>query len=192
MQEVSFRYDPGSPWVLQNITMAVQPGQKVGLVGRTGSSKSTLVKLLIGLYPPTQGEIYFDGVLLSRLNYRSVRRQMGVVLQKAFLFSGSIRENIAFNEPSLPLSAVQHAARLALIHGDIVQMPMGYEPVWRKGAPAYPADNANALPWRGHAPRPRRFCYSMKRPVIWMPSPSTTLNKTSAVCAQPVWSSPIG
>jgi ATP-binding cassette subfamily B protein len=127
LQDISFRYDPQSPWVLQNITLAVEPGQKVAFVGRTGSGKSTLAKLLLGLYPPTQGEIYFDGVPLSRLNYRSVRRQIGVVLQEAFLFSGSIRENIAFNEPALPLSAVQYAARMAVIHSDIVQMPMGYE-----------------------------------------------------------------
>jgi ABC-type multidrug transport system fused ATPase/permease subunit len=68
-------------------------------VGRTGSGKSTLALLLLGLYPPTEGEILYDGIPLQRLNYRELRSQFGVVLQEPFLFSGSIRRNIAFGNP---------------------------------------------------------------------------------------------
>jgi ATP-binding cassette subfamily B protein len=126
-RNVSFRYDPQGPMVLQNLTFAVEPGQKVALVGRTGSGKSTLAMLLLGLYAPTEGVILYDGVPLSRLSLPSVRGQFGVVMQEAFLFSGSIRENIAFNDPRMPLDRVVRAAQLAGIHEEIVQWPLGYE-----------------------------------------------------------------
>jgi ABC-type bacteriocin/lantibiotic exporter with double-glycine peptidase domain len=113
--------------VLRNVSLTIEPGQKVALVGRTGSGKSTLAMLLLGLYAPTEGEILYDGVPLQRLNYRAVRSQFGVVLQEPFLFSGSIRQNIAFSNPDLALEQVIEAARLAAIHEDIIRMPMGYE-----------------------------------------------------------------
>jgi len=127
LKNVSFRYDPQGPMVLKNVSFTLEPGQKVALVGRTGSGKSTLAMLLLGLYPPTEGEILYDGVPLSRLALPSVRSQFGVVMQEAFLFSGSIRENIAFNDPTMPLEQVVRAAQLAGIHDEIVQWPMGYE-----------------------------------------------------------------
>lgn len=99
----------------------------MALVGRTGSGKSTLAMLLLGLYRPTEGEILYDGVPLEHLNYRMLRSQFGVVLQESAVFSGSIRQNIAFNSPALPLEQVMEAARLAAIHNDILRMPMGYE-----------------------------------------------------------------
>lgn len=127
VQRVSFKYDANSSYVLRDISFTVKPGQKVALVGRTGSGKSTLIRLLLGLYLPTEGEVFYDGISLDRLNYRALRNQCGVVLQESFLFKESIRHNIAFNEPSLPLERVIKAARLASIHDDIMQMPMGYE-----------------------------------------------------------------
>src|SRR5581483_8143731 len=80
LKHVSFHYDPNAPWVLHDITLRIHPGQKVALVGRTGSGKSTLGKLLLGLYLPTEGEIYYDGIPLRSLNYQDVRRQFGVVM----------------------------------------------------------------------------------------------------------------
>jgi ATP-binding cassette, subfamily B, bacterial len=103
LKQVSFRYDPQAPVVLHNLSISIQPGQKIALVGRSGSGKSTLAKLLLGLYLPTTGEILYDGIPLSALNWRSLRSQFGVVLQEPFLFSGSIRHNIAVNNPQLPL-----------------------------------------------------------------------------------------
>ena len=127
LKQVSFRYDPQAPLVLHQISLSVQPGQKIALVGRSGSGKSTLAKLLLGLYVPTTGEILYDGIPLSNLNWRSLRSQFGVVLQEPFLFSGSIRHNIAVNNPNLPLDQVQKVTQLAVLHDEIMQMPMGYE-----------------------------------------------------------------
>ena len=124
---VSFRYDPNAPLVLEDISISIEPGQKVAIVGRTGSGKSSLGKLLLGLYPPTSGEILYDGIPLEDLNYRTLRSQFGVVLQESLLFSGSIRQNIAFNDPALEFDKVLAAARLAVIDEDIEAMPMGYE-----------------------------------------------------------------
>jgi ABC-type bacteriocin/lantibiotic exporter with double-glycine peptidase domain len=127
VRQVDFQYDANAPLVLQNISLRIEPGQKVALVGRTGSGKSTLARLLLGLYVPTRGEIHYDGKSLQDLNYRTVRRQWGVVLQESFIFSGSIRENIAFNNPAMTIKEVAIAAQLAVIHDDIIKMPMGYE-----------------------------------------------------------------
>jgi ABC-type bacteriocin/lantibiotic exporter with double-glycine peptidase domain len=127
LKHINFRYDPQSPLVLRNISVTIEPGQKVALVGRTGSGKSTLAKLLLGLYTPTDGEILYDDMPLHNLNYRTVRNQFGAVLQEPCLFRGSIRQNIAFNGPNLSLEQVMDAARLAHIHDEILQLPMGYE-----------------------------------------------------------------
>ncbi len=127
LKHVSFRYDPNAPLVLRNISLTIEPGQKIALVGRSGSGKSTLAKLLLGLYLPTTGEILYDGISLQNLNWRSLRSQFGVVLQEPFLFSGSIRQNIMVNNPSISLEQVIQAAKVAEIHEDIVQLPMGYE-----------------------------------------------------------------
>jgi ABC-type bacteriocin/lantibiotic exporter with double-glycine peptidase domain len=127
LRNVSFRYDPNAPLVLRNISLTIEPGQKVALVGRTGSGKSTLAMLLLGLYSPTEGEILYDGVPLQHMDYRALRSQFGVVLQEPFLFSGSIRQNITFSNPNLRLEQVVRAAHLTAVHEEIVQMPMGYE-----------------------------------------------------------------
>ncbi len=133
LKNVNFRYDPNGPLTLRDISITIEPGQKVALVGRTGSGKSTLAKLLLGLYTPDEGEIVFDDLPLASLDYRTVRSQFGVVLQESFLFSGSIRQNIAFNDPDLTLEQVMEAARLAHIHDDIEQMPMGYDTFLAEG-----------------------------------------------------------
>jgi ATP-binding cassette, subfamily B, bacterial len=127
VDNLSFRYGPHSPYVLQDISFTVEPGQKIALVGRTGSGKSTLIKLLLGVYPRSGGEIYYDGVPLDESNYRSLRQHCGVVLQESFLFGESIGSNIAFNDPDVPFERVVKAARLASIHDDIMRMPMGYD-----------------------------------------------------------------
>ena len=127
LQHVSFRYGSQSPDVLKDISVVIQAGQKVALVGRTGSGKSTLGKLLLGLYVPTQGEILYDHIPLRALNYQAVRAQFGTVMQEATVFSGTVRQNIAFNDPTMDLERIAQAARMAALHDDIMSMPMGYE-----------------------------------------------------------------
>jgi ABC-type bacteriocin/lantibiotic exporter with double-glycine peptidase domain len=124
---VSFRYDADSPNVLDGVSLSIQPGQKVALVGRTGSGKSTLAKLLLGLYPPTEGEILYDGIPVRTLNLQQVRAQSGVVLQDSFLFSSSLKDNISFHNRFIPVEQLTRAATIAEIHTDIMQLPMGYE-----------------------------------------------------------------
>ncbi len=133
LTHVNFRYAPNAPVVVRDISITIEPGQKVAIVGRTGSGKSTLVKLLLGLYTPTEGDIRYDGQSLLGLNRRTLRSQIGVVLQEPFLFSGSIRQNIAFNDPGLSLEQVMAAARLAAIDDEILQLPMGYETLIAEG-----------------------------------------------------------
>jgi ABC-type bacteriocin/lantibiotic exporter with double-glycine peptidase domain len=124
---VSFRYSSLAPPVVRDVSLEIRPSQKVAIVGRSGSGKSTLAHLLVGLYPPLAGRVAYDGADLAQLEAHSVRRQIGIVTQDAYLFGSTIRENIALTDPRLPLEAVERAARLACIHDDIAAMPMGYE-----------------------------------------------------------------
>ncbi len=133
LRDVSFRYDANAPWVLRHISLRIGPGQKAALVGPTGSGKSTLAMLLLGLYTPTEGQILYDGIPLDCFDYRTIRNQFGVVLQDSFVFSGSIRQIIAFNDPGLPLERVTDAARMAAIHEEILLMPMAYETLISEG-----------------------------------------------------------
>ncbi|MFI6925026.1 peptidase domain-containing ABC transporter [Nonomuraea spiralis] len=133
LRGVSFRHDPRAPWTVRDVSVTVRPGQKVALVGSSGSGKSTLARLLLALHTPVLGEIRYDGVPAAELNLRTLRRQFGVVTQDPSLFSGSIRENIALNEPGASLERVVAAARLAALHDEIMDMPMGYETMLTDG-----------------------------------------------------------
>jgi ABC-type bacteriocin/lantibiotic exporter with double-glycine peptidase domain len=121
---VGYRYDPDGPAVLRDVSLSVLPGQRVAIVGRTGAGKTTLGMVLLGLYPASEGELLFDGVSLSG---RPVRGQIGVVLQDPFVFSGTIRQNIAFHDPEVDPERIEWAARMACLHEDIVDMPLGYD-----------------------------------------------------------------
>ncbi|QBD83411.1 peptidase domain-containing ABC transporter [Ktedonosporobacter rubrisoli] len=136
LQNVSFAYDPQSPAVLHDISLEIKPRQKVAIVGRTGSGKSTLGSLLLGLYTPTSGDIFYDGMPLRKLNLQAVRSQFGVVTQEADVFSGSIRENITLNDPSMSMEQVIWACQMAAIHDDIMKMPMEYETMVSEGGSA--------------------------------------------------------
>jgi ATP-binding cassette subfamily B protein len=136
LEHVSFRYNADHPEVLHDISLNIEPGQKVALVGHTGSGKSTLGKLLLGLYLPTSGQILYDNFPLSNLDYQDVRRQFGVVMQDTMLFSGTVRQNISLHDPAMEIEQVVQAARLAVIHDDIEQMPMGYETFVSEGGSA--------------------------------------------------------
>lgn len=136
LEHVGFRYAPENPRVLHDINLNIAAGQKVAIVGRTGSGKSTLGKLLLGLYIPTEGHIYYDGLSLQDLQYQEVRRQFGVVLQESAIFSGTIMENILFNNPQMDKEYAVQAAQMSAIHDDIIKMPLGYETPVAEGGSA--------------------------------------------------------
>ena len=126
--KVTFRYHPESDVnTLENISFEVQPGQMIALVGRSGSGKTTISKLVLGLYSPTEGKILIDGYDTSSLSLRSLRSQIGVVDQDTFLFGGTIRENISLGYPEATLEEVIEAAQQARAHEFIKELPMGYE-----------------------------------------------------------------
>ncbi|BAZ12494.1 cyclic nucleotide-regulated ABC bacteriocin/lantibiotic exporter [Calothrix sp. NIES-4071] len=126
--KVTFRYHPESDVnTLENISFEVQPGQMIALVGRSGSGKTTISKLMLGLYPPTEGKILIDGYDVTSLSMQSLRSQIGVVDQDTFLFGSTIRENISVGHPEASLEEVIEAAKLAGAHQFINSLPMGYE-----------------------------------------------------------------
>jgi HlyB family type I secretion system ABC transporter len=136
LKGVSFQYDPHSPKVLKDLNLEISAGQKVAIVGRTGSGKSTLGKLLLGLCMPTEGEVLYDDIPLHTLDFQSVRAQLGVVMQDMHTFSGSIRENLTFNHPDMSMEQITKAARVAALHEDILQMPMRYDTFISEGGNA--------------------------------------------------------
>jgi ABC-type bacteriocin/lantibiotic exporter with double-glycine peptidase domain len=131
--DVSFSYGPLAPTVVSGVSLEIQPGQHIGIVGRSGSGKSTLAHLLLGLYRPTSGHIEFDGLDLAGLDAGSVRRQLGIVTQRPYVFASSVRENIALTNPELPLDVIVEAAKIACVHDDIMAMPMGYDTALHDG-----------------------------------------------------------
>ncbi|MEA5535802.1 ABC transporter transmembrane domain-containing protein [Crocosphaera sp. XPORK-15E] len=125
---VTFRYHPESDLnVLENLSFEIKPGQTVALVGRSGSGKTTISKLVLGLYPPTDGKILIDGQDLNSLSLSSLRQQIGVVDQDTFLFGGTIRDNISLAHPDSTLEEIMEAANLAGADEFIKKLPMGYE-----------------------------------------------------------------
>ena len=125
---VTFRYHSESEInILENISFEIQPEQMVAVVGRSGSGKTTLSKLILGLYPPTDGKVLIDGHDITDVALKSLRSQIGVVDQESFLFGGTIRENISIAHRDAPLEEVIEAASLAGAHEFIQQLPMGYE-----------------------------------------------------------------
>ncbi len=133
LDQVSFRYQPGGPLALENISLSIQSGEHIGIVGASGSGKSTLARLLLRLYIPEQGEVLFDGRPVDTIDLRNLRQQVAVVLQENFLFNRTVRENIALSFPQASLESVIRAAELAGAHDFILQLPMGYDTVLAEG-----------------------------------------------------------
>ncbi len=132
-ENVHFAYDPSHP-VLHGIDFSVEPGQTVALVGPTGAGKTTIVNLVARFYDVTEGRITIDGVDVRDMSMASIRRQMGIVPQNSFLFSGSIRDNIRYGRLDASDAEVEEAARLARADEFIRKLPRGYDsPVGERG-----------------------------------------------------------
>ena len=126
-ENVGFRYFTGGERVLKDVNFMAEPGQTVALLGATGSGKSTIVALIPRFYDVTDGRVTVGGYDVRDVTLDSLRRQIGVVLQETTLFSGTIRENIAFGRPEAPFEEIVAAARAAEAHDFITSFPDGYE-----------------------------------------------------------------
>ena len=124
---ITFRYAPDSPEVIKDLSLTLPAGKVVGLVGRSGSGKSTITKLLQRLYIPERGRVSIDGLDVAHVDVSALRRQMSVVLQENILFNRSIRDNIALAQPATPMENVITAAKMAGAHEFISEMTQGYD-----------------------------------------------------------------
>jgi ATP-binding cassette subfamily B protein RaxB len=127
LKDVSFRYAPSDPDVLRHVSLRIEPGECVAIAGASGGGKTTLVKLMLGVFDPSEGEVWVGGRPLQRMGLSNHRRLIGTVMQDDRLFSGSIADNICFFDPAADGARIEACARQAAIHDDIVEMPMGYE-----------------------------------------------------------------
>lgn len=126
VENLSFRYGDGEPWVLKDCSFTIEAGESVAIVGASGCGKTTLVKLLLGLLSPTEGRIRIGGHDLHKIGPRNVRTIVGAVMQDDQLFAGSVADNISFFDPEMDQARIEQAARLAAVHDEIAAMPMGY------------------------------------------------------------------
>lgn len=133
LNNVYFRYSENSPYVVNNMSLKIKPGEYVAIVGKTGCGKSTLMRLLLGFEKPEKGAIYYDGKDLNRLDLGSLRRNIGSVIQSGGLFQGDIFSNIIITAPHLTLDEAWEAAEIAGIADDIRAMPMGMQTLISEG-----------------------------------------------------------
>lgn len=134
LNNISFRYSENMPLIVDNLSLKIRPGQYVALVGATGCGKSTLMRLMLGFETPQKGAVYYDGKDIAKVDLKSLRRKIGVVMQNGKLFSGDIFSNITISAPWLTLDDAWEAAELAGIADDIRRMPMGMHTIISEGS----------------------------------------------------------
>ena len=135
LENVSFRYSPLDPWILRELSLDIPAGEMLTLTGLSGGGKTTLLKLVMGLYAPTKGRILIDGEPLSAIGIRDWRARIGVVMQDDILLSGTIADNISFFDPEADMRRVARAAHTAKVHEAIMVIPMNYlAPVGNMGS----------------------------------------------------------
>lgn len=127
LRNVSFRYGEGEPWILRHADFLLPAGESVAVTGASGCGKTTMLKILLGLLPPSEGEVLYGGVPVRQLGMANVRRQLGTVMQEDVLLTGSLGDNITFFDSHPDQERAVACARLAQVHDDIVRMPMGYQ-----------------------------------------------------------------
>jgi ATP-binding cassette subfamily B protein RaxB len=127
VRKLRFRYSDNEPWVLDGITFKVNAGEAVAIVGPSGCGKTTLLKILLGLLQPTEGQVFVMGQPLNAIGLSAWRDSLGAVMQDDQLFAGTIAENIAFFAPNIDLQRVKECAQLAAVESDILAMPMTWQ-----------------------------------------------------------------
>jgi ATP-binding cassette, subfamily B, bacterial CvaB/MchF/RaxB len=127
LRNVYFRYGVGEPEVLKSVSFKIEEGEMIALVGQSGGGKTTLMKIMMGLFDPILGEVLIGGRKLSALSKRDYRRHIGSVAQDDMLYAGTLAENIAFFDPDIDMDRVQEVAEIACIHDDISKMPLAYD-----------------------------------------------------------------
>lgn len=127
LRNISYRYSPSDPLVLERLSLVIEPGDYIAITGPSGGGKSTLVKLLLSLVEPDEGEILVDGQPLAAFGYRNYREQVAAVLQDDSLFAGSLANNIALFDDAPDMERIIRSAEVAALHDDIAAMPMGYD-----------------------------------------------------------------
>ncbi len=174
LQNVGFHYGtPDAPPILEQLTFTVEPGETIAIVGRSGSGKTTLIKLLAGLYEPTEGSISFDGHDMRTLDYRTLRRQIGFVLQENYLFNDTISANIAFGAGEADTDKLIAAAKAANAHEFIRRLPLGYDTrVGESGLRLSGGQQQRARDRPRALPPSRRSCSSTRRRARSTPSRS--------------------
>lgn len=126
VRSLKFRYAEHEPFVLDGVSFRIEAGESVAITGPSGCGKSTLLHVMLGVLPPTEGEVLVGGIETRMLGVESLRRMVGTVMQEDMLFEGTIADNISFFDPNADQQWIEECARLASIHEDIVAMPMGY------------------------------------------------------------------
>ncbi len=134
VSDVSFRYGENSPYVINDLSFRVSPGEYVALVGRSGCGKSTIVRLLLGFEKPERGTIFYGNYDVNKVDLRSLRRHVGTVMQDGRLFLGDMMSNITISTPSATLDDAWRAAEIAGIADDIRKMPMGMQTIVTEGS----------------------------------------------------------
>ncbi|RQP25411.1 peptidase domain-containing ABC transporter [Piscinibacter terrae] len=127
LRNVSFRYSESSDWVLRNLNFSVAAGESVAITGQSGVGKTTLLKVLLGILKPTEGQVLFGGNPIETLGLSNYREQLGTVMQEDVLLTGSLAENISFFDVQQDDTLIRHCAEAAQIAADIERMPMGYQ-----------------------------------------------------------------
>ena len=156
LSHVSFRYDDDSPYILNDLSLKIKPGEYVAIVGRTGCGKSTLMRLLLGFEKPEKGAIYYDGKDIESLDLGSLRRKIGTVMQQSGLFQGDIYSNIVLTAPNLSIDEAWDAAEKAGIADDIRAMPMGmYTLISEGGGGISGGQKQRLMIARAIAPKPK-------------------------------------
>lgn len=129
LKNISFSYSKSSPQVLRNISMKIEGGSKVAIVGASGSGKSSLSKILVGLYEPSEGEVLYDNIPINEYDHKSLCNQISIVPQDSMLFNKSIYDNITMGDTEIPVEKVKEYTHLACIDEEIESMPMKYNTV---------------------------------------------------------------